>query len=155
MDMNTYLQMSGMDMASFRKIFGVQAERNVKVRLALEAVARAEGIEVSDADVDSEFNSLATNNNMSVEQVKQFIAEEDMRGDMIVQKALEIVKGSAKAIAAKKTSAKKTTKKASDDENGETKAPAKKTTKKASDGEEKAPAKKTTAKKTSSKKTEE
>ena len=155
MDMNTYLQMSGMDMASFRKIFGVQAERNVKVRLALEAVARAEGIEVSDADVDSEFNSLATSNNMSVEQVKQFIAEEDMRGDMIVQKALEIVKGSAKAIAAKKTSAKKTTKKASDDENGETKAPAKKTTKKASDGEEKAPAKKTTAKKTSSKKTEE
>lgn len=148
MDMNTYLQMSGMDMTSFRKIFGVQAERNVKVRLALEAVAKAEGIEVSDDDVEAEFKALAESNKMPVEQVKQFIAAEDMKGDMLVQKALEVVKGSAKAVAKKASAKKSTAKKASEGEEKAEKAPAKKTTsKKAADGEATAPAKKTTTKK--------
>ena len=171
MDMNTYLQMSGMDMASFRKIFGVQAERNVKVRLALEAVAKAEGIEVSDADVDAEFNSLAESNKMSVEQVKQFIAAEDMKGDMLVQKALEVVKSSAKAVTAKKSTKKTTAKKTVDAEEKVETTPAKKTSakksadgevkevksssKKSDDGEAKPAAKKTTAKKSATKKTEE
>ncbi len=158
MDMNTYLQMSGMDMASFRKIFAVQAERNVKIRLALEAVAKAEGIEVSDADVEAEFNSLAESNKMPVEQVKQFIAAEDMKADMLVQKALEVVKSSAKAVSAKKPAAKKTSKKTTDGEATEEKAPAKKSTKKVADGEaksEKSPAKKTTKKDSDSDSTEE
>ncbi|MBQ7623971.1 MAG: trigger factor, partial [Clostridia bacterium] len=51
MDMNSYLKMSGMDMQSLRKIFSVQAERNVKVRLALETVAKEENLSVSDEDV--------------------------------------------------------------------------------------------------------
>ena len=109
MDMNTYLQMSGMTMESFRQVFGVQAERNVKVRLALEAVAKAEGIEITDEAVEAEFEALAANNNMDVARVKEFIAAEDMKGDMLVQKALEVVKSTAKA--AKKPAAKKTAKK--------------------------------------------
>ena len=109
MDMNTYLQMSGMTMESFRQVFGVQAERNVKVRLALEAVAKAEGIEITDEAVEAEFAALAENNKMDVARVKEFIAAEDMKGDMLVQKALEIVKSTAKA--AKKPAAKKAAKK--------------------------------------------
>ncbi|MBQ2692149.1 MAG: trigger factor [Clostridia bacterium] len=105
MDMNTYLQMSGMTMESFRQVFSVQAERNVKVRLALEAVAKCEGIEISDEEVEAEFVSLAENNKMDVARVKEFIAAEDMKGDMLVQKAMEIVKSSAKP-AAKKTAKK-------------------------------------------------
>ena len=109
MDMNTYLQMSGMTMESFRQVFGVQAERNVKVRLALEAVAKAEGIEITDEAVDAEFAALAESNKMDVARIKEFIAAEDMKGDMLVQKALEVVKSTAKA--AKKPAAKKTAKK--------------------------------------------
>ena len=109
MDMNTYLQMSGMTMESFRQVFSVQAERNVKVRLALEAVAKAEGIEITDEAVEAEFAALAENNKMDIARVKEFIAAEDMKGDMLVQKALEIVKSTAKA--AKKPAAKKAAKK--------------------------------------------
>ena len=59
--------------------------------------------------VEAEFAALAENNKMDVARVKEFIAAEDMKGDMLVQKALEVVKSTAKA--AKKPAAKKAAKK--------------------------------------------
>ena len=61
MDFDTYLKMTGMDMDGFRKVFAPQALRQVKIRLALEKVAELEGMDVTEEDLNAEFEKLAEN----------------------------------------------------------------------------------------------
>ena len=150
-NLDSYLKMNQMELSAFRAMFQPQAERQVNVRLALETVAKLEGIEVTDEDVEKEFASLASQNNMDVERVKALIPAQALKEDLAVQKASDFVVSNAKAKkpAAKKAAAKKTTKKveAEGEEKAEKKPAAKKTTKKAAEGEEKKPAAKKTTKK--------
>ena len=113
-DFDTYLKMNGMETSSFRNLFRSQAERQVKVRLALEAVARLENLAPTEEDTEKEFASLAEQYNLPVEKVRELLAPVAIKSDLAVQKAVEFVKANAKAPAAKKTRkspAKKTTKK--------------------------------------------
>ena len=175
MDLNTYLKYMGGTIDNFKDTFKPQAEMQVKIRLALEKIAELEKIEISDDELNAEFEKMAKDYGMEVDKIKASVPADDLKKDLAVQKAMDVVKTSAvvaevdkktekaeKKPAAKKTSstAKKTTSTAKKTADGE-KAPAKKTTstakkttstaKKAADGE-KAPAKKTTstAKKTTS-----
>lgn len=121
-DFDTYLKMNGMEMDSFRKLFRAQAERQVKVRLALETVARLEDLSVSDEDVEKEFAALAEQYSMPLEQVKTLLAPVAIKADLSVQKAVEFVKENAKVAGAKKTrktASKKTSKKESAEEASE------------------------------------
>ena len=106
MDLESYLKMSGMEMRQFRGMFLPQAEKQVKVRLALETVAKLEGIEVSDEDCTKEFEELAKNNNLTIERVQELLPMETLKKDLLVQKAQELVKDSA-VVAKKKKAAKK------------------------------------------------
>lgn len=111
-DFNTYLQMNGMETNSFRNLFRQQAERQVKVRMALEAVARAENLAPTEEDTEKEFAALAEQYNMPLEQVRQLLAPVAVKSDLGVQKAVEFVKANAKTTGAKKatkSTAKKTT----------------------------------------------
>ncbi len=94
-DFNTYLQMNGMEMNSFRNLFRQQAERQVKVRLALEAVARLENLAPDADDTEKEFASLAEQYNMPVERVRELLAPIAVKSDLSVQKAVEFVKAHA------------------------------------------------------------
>lgn len=132
-----YLRMMGMTMDDMRAQSKTAAERNVRSDLALEAVAAAEGIEVSDADVDAEVSKLAEQYGMEQDKVRSVIRDEDLRHDLVVRKALELVKSSAK----------KPAKKAEKAEDKEEKAE-KKSVKKAEKAEEKAEKKTSKAKKT-------
>lgn len=96
MGLEQYLQMQGMDMASFRKLFRDQAERQVKVRLALQKIAETENIEIDDATLDEEYAKMAENYNMEVEKVKQAVAVDALKSDLRLTKALDLVKDSAK-----------------------------------------------------------
>ncbi len=175
MDLNTYLKYMGGTIDNFKDTFKPQAEMQVKIRLALEKIAELEKIEISDDELNAEFEKMAKDYGMEVDKIKASVPAEDLKKDLAVQKAMDVVKVSAKVTevdkktekaekkpAAKKTTstAKKSTSTAKKTADGE-KAPAKKTTstakkttttaKKTADGE-KAPAKKTTstAKKTTS-----
>ena len=106
LDLDTYLKYTGMDMAAFRAGFHEQAEKSVKVRLALEKVAALEGIAPSDEDVEAEFKKYAEQYSMEVEKIKSLIPEASLRGDLAVGKAMELVKANAVAPA-KATKAKK------------------------------------------------
>ncbi len=141
LDLDTYLKYIGQSKEELRNSFKPQAEKHVKVRLALEAIAKAEKIEVSDEDVDKELEKLANNYGMDLEQVKAVVNREDVVEDIAVAKAIELVKANAKVSAAKKPAAKKTASKKKE-EPAEEKA-------------EKPAAKKPAAKKTTSKKKEE
>ncbi|MCB6365475.1 trigger factor [Intestinibacillus massiliensis] len=97
MGIEQYVQMNGMDMASFRKLFRDQAERQVKVRLALQKIAEQEHIEIDDATLEEEYGKMAENYGLEVEKVKKAVAADALRSDLRLTKALDLVKETAKA----------------------------------------------------------
>lgn len=114
LDMKTYLQYTGSDIEMMKKTFAVQAEHQVKTRLALEAIAKAENIEVTAEDIENEYNRLAARFNVKPEEAKKAISEESIKQDVACNKAIDIVKANGKetvAKAAKKPAAKRTSKK--------------------------------------------
>lgn len=95
MDMNTYMQYMGMDVNALKGMYKEEAEKRVKLRLALETVARKENIEVTDADLDEEYSKMAEAYKMEVEQVKAAVPAESLKEDVKVEKALKLVKEKA------------------------------------------------------------
>ena len=95
MDMKTYMQYMGMDVAALKDMYRDEAEKRVKLRLVLEAVARQEGIEVTEADLDEEYTKMAEAYKMEVEKVKAAVPAESLTEDLKVQKALDFVKNNA------------------------------------------------------------
>ncbi|MDE6281887.1 MAG: trigger factor, partial [Oscillospiraceae bacterium] len=91
-----YLRMMGLSMDDMRAQSKTAADRNVRSDLALEAVAAAEGIEVTEAEVEEEIGKLAEQYSMEADKVRAAIKDEDLRRDLSVRKALELVKSSAK-----------------------------------------------------------
>ena len=142
-----YLEMIQSNMDDFRKNFRDQAEEQVKSRLALEAVSKAEGLEPTDEDVEAEYKKLSEQYGMEIDRIRGFLPPEAMKSDLYSIKALAFIRDNAVAKApAKKTTAKKTAEKVEGSE--EKKPAAKKTTTKKTEGEKKASATKSTASKT-------
>lgn len=136
MNMELYLQYTNMDEESFRDSFREQAERQVKMRLALEAIAAQENLLPADEDVEAEYTRLAEMYGMEADRIKAMITQKDISDDLKCTKAIEFVrdnavitqvpeekeapseeekpakKAAAKKPAAKKTAAKKPAKKA-------------------------------------------
>ena len=96
-----YLQMMGMTLDELRAQSKTAAERNVRSDLDLEAVAAAEGIEATDADVDEEIAKLAEQYKLEADKVRELVSMEDLRTDLAMRKALDLVKGAAKKPAKK------------------------------------------------------
>ena len=96
-----YLQMMGMTVDDVRTQSKTAADRAVHSDLALEAVAAAEHIEVTDAEVDEEVAKLAEQYKMEVDKVRELLSLEDLRMDLSMRKALELVKGAVKKPAKK------------------------------------------------------
>ncbi|MBQ7504069.1 MAG: trigger factor [Ruminococcus sp.] len=96
MDLATYLKYTGMDQGAIEATYKPQAEKRVKIRLALEAIARQEKIEVSEEDVENEYKKLADAYSMKPEEVKNFIAAEALSEDIKVEKAMQVVRDNAK-----------------------------------------------------------
>ena len=96
-----YLQMMGMTMDDMRAQSKTAAERAVRSDLALEAVVAAEHIEVTDAEVDEEVAKLAEQYKMETDKVRELLNAEDVRMDLSLRKALDLVKGAVKKSAKK------------------------------------------------------
>lgn len=90
-----YLQYSGQTMDSLKKMYAEQAEKQVKLRLALEKIVAVENIEVTDDEANAEFDKLAEQYKMPVEQIKVYIRAEDLKKDIAVGKAVDLVKDAA------------------------------------------------------------
>ena len=85
----------GMDVNAVKAMYREDAEKRVKLRLALETIAKKENIEVTDADVEDEYSKMAEAYKMDVDKVKQAIPADSLSEDIKVQKALDLVKNSA------------------------------------------------------------
>ena len=111
-----YLKLTGMDEAKLLEDAKEPALRQVKMDLAVAAIIKAENIEASDEDVEAEFQKLADQYSMDLEMVKKYLHADQVKDQIISQKAVDIVVESATATkpekkTAKKSTAKKTTKK--------------------------------------------
>lgn len=116
-----YLEYSNMDLKALREQFKLQAEDQVKVTLALEAVASKENFEVTDEDLENEYKKIASQYGMDVDKIKEIIRPQDIDGmkkDIMLSKAVDFVvssalieegKEKAKKEPAKKPAIKKTT----------------------------------------------
>lgn len=106
MNLQTYLQYSGMTMDGFRKTFRPQAEKRVKIRLALEKIAKLENLSVSDEELASEYENMAKRYDMTASDVKKYVDDRMLRLDMLVDKARQVVMDNAKQKVTPKSSAK-------------------------------------------------
>jgi len=95
LNLETYLQYTGMDKNSFRFTFKVQAEKQVKIRLALEKIVEVENITVDDEAVEAEYAKLADAYKMEVEKIKSFVPAEEFVKDLAVNKAIDLIKDTA------------------------------------------------------------
>ena len=95
LNLDTYMKYTGMDNNALRGSFRAQAERQVKVRLALEKIAQLENIQPTDEELDAEYEKIAKSYEMEADKVKAFIAKEDLAKDVAVEKAMSIVRDNA------------------------------------------------------------
>ena len=96
LNLDTYLQYTGMERGTIEATYKPQAEKRVKLRLVLEAIARQEEITVEEKDLEEEYNRLAETYNMKADEVKNFVAPESLSEDLKVDKAMKLVRENAK-----------------------------------------------------------
>ncbi len=101
MDVRTYLKYVGQDIEAFRESFREQAEKQVRSKLALEAIARKEKLEVTAEELEKEYQKYADLYKMEVEKIKQAISEKDLRSDLKLNKAIDVIRDSAKVTVEK------------------------------------------------------
>ena len=143
LSLDDFIRYTGQTREQFSESFRETATNQVKSRLALEAIAKAENLAVTEEELAAQFDKMAKEYKVEVDHLKQYVPEEDVRSDMLCRKAMDFVKENAVAAAApakeeaaaekkpaKKAAAKKTAEKAED---GEKPAPRKRTTKKAAE----------------------
>ncbi len=89
--MDQYFQFTGMDREKMMEEMKPQALKRIETRLVLEAVAKAENIEISDEKLDEELAKMAEAYKMEVEKLKEFMGDAEkkqMKEDMAVQEAV-------------------------------------------------------------------
>ena len=90
-----YMQMMGMDVATLRATSREGAVRELQTQLALEAVAKAENIEVTDEKIEAEFTNLAEQYKLDVQMVKNAINPADLKKDLMMTRANDLVMANA------------------------------------------------------------
>ena len=91
--LSQYLQWTGMDEVKFRESLKPQSLMRIQSRLVLEAIAKAEGLTVSDEEVEAELQKMADNYGMELETIKNYMADalDQMKEDLAVQKAISLI----------------------------------------------------------------
>ncbi len=95
-NINDYLKYTGMTMAQFRDNFKDAAKRQVDMRLCLEKIAQLEELKVSEEEIEKEYNELAEQYKLNVDNVKSAISVKTLTTDIMIEKALDFVKDNAK-----------------------------------------------------------
>ena len=90
-----YLQYMGQTLETFRASYKEQAEKQVKIRLALEAVAAKEKLEATDEDFNAEVKRIADQYKMEEEKVRELVDEKAVKADLAVNKAIDFIKEKA------------------------------------------------------------
>lgn len=106
LDLKTYFKYTGLDLDALRRQFRPQAEKQVRLRLGLETIAKTEELAPTEEAVNAEFEKLATAYGLELDKVKELVPVNEIVGDLKTRMAMDLVKANAK-ITKKTTRAKK------------------------------------------------
>lgn len=98
MSLDMYMQYTGQTMEQMREIYREQAKKQVSGSLVIDAISKAEGIEVSPEEVEMNLVDMAKKYNMEVDKLKELIAEpemENIKKDMVFTKTIEMLSNNA------------------------------------------------------------
>ncbi|MFE8703410.1 trigger factor [Cytobacillus sp. FJAT-54145] len=101
MNLELYFQFSGQDQNALRDQMKEDGEKRVRINLTLEAIAKAENIEVTDEEVDAELTKMAEMYNMSIDNIKKALGSnlEGVKADLQVRKAVDFLVENSKTVA--------------------------------------------------------
>lgn len=89
-----YFQYTGVTAEKIIEDMKPQAVKNIQSRLVLEAIVKAENIEVSDEEFEAELNKMAEQYKMEIDKIKEFMGEyesKQIREDIAIQKAVDVI----------------------------------------------------------------
>ena len=95
-----YLKYMGMNIEQFRAQFKEQADKQVKMRLAMEAIVAKEGITASDEEFEEEVKRIADAYKMEADKVKSIVDAAAVKADLAINKAIDFVKEKANVVTA-------------------------------------------------------
>lgn len=99
LSMDQYMQFTGLTSDKLREQMQPNAEKRIKTRLVLEAVAAAEDIQVTDEELEKELEQMASMYQMELDKLKELMGDaekENIKKDLAVQKAVDVIADSAK-----------------------------------------------------------
>jgi trigger factor len=99
LNLDLYYQFSGQDEEALRAQMRPDAEKRVKINLTLEAIAKAENLEVTDAEVEEELAKMAEMYNIPVENIKGMVSVEGLKEDLKIRKAIDFLVENSKTVA--------------------------------------------------------
>jgi len=100
-NMTQYMQFTGMDQAKMEEQMKPEALKRIQNSLVLEAVAKAENIQISDERLDEEIAKMAESYKMEADKLKELMGDyekEQMKNDLAIQEAVELIAGAAKEV---------------------------------------------------------
>ena len=100
LDLNTYFKYTGLTLEALREQMRPMAEKQVKVRLALEKIAALEALEATEEAVEEEYKKISDTYNVPFEEVKKMILADDLKKDIVVGMAMKLVREAAKVTEA-------------------------------------------------------
>lgn len=101
LSLEQYMQFTGMTIETLKEQMRPQAVKRIQTRLVLEAVVKAENIEVADDAVENEINNMAVSYKMEAAQIKEYMGENgiaQMKEDLAVQEAVDFLVAEAKLV---------------------------------------------------------
>ena len=101
LNLELYLKYTGMTLDQMKEQMRPKAVKRIETRLVLEAVAKAEDIQISDERLDEELQKMADAYKMEVEKLKEYMGENEknqMRQDLAVQAAVDLLVAEAKLV---------------------------------------------------------
>lgn len=99
--MEQYAKMMGGDVNTMRNAFRPAAEKQAKISVTLEAIAKAEGLAANEEEIEEEIKSLAKQYEMEEAKVKEMVPAEELTGSLVTRKAIKLIVDSAVAVAPK------------------------------------------------------
>lgn len=95
LNLDTYMKYTGMNVDQMKEGFRPQAERQVKLRLALEKIAALEELKAGEEDLNQEYQKIAEQYKMEADKIKELIPAAELEKDICVEKAINLVRDNA------------------------------------------------------------
>ena len=98
MSLDMYMQYTGQTVDQMREVYRDQAKKDVSASLVIDAIRKAEGIEVSPEEIEMNLVDMAKKYNMELDKLKELISEPEMENiekDMALNKTVEMLANNA------------------------------------------------------------